>query len=169
MYGAWSWGFKTKGKTKEDLERGCTEDCQVRKLNKEDATDRCKWRKVIKEARWSGWVWVGECFFWYWPTRVVPDQRPLNGRCCCCNNVILIYNLITKIIKLLIRIKLLIVQMIWILIYLCSYSFRVTCCLCLSFLKPCDLWSNAVLLCKLMESDWFAALYICRAWPAKWQ
>ena len=20
-----------------------------------------------------------ECFFWYWPTRVVPDQGPLNG------------------------------------------------------------------------------------------
>ena len=46
--------------------------------------DRCKWRKMIKEARWSGWVWVGERFFWYRPTRVVPDQRPLNGRCCCC-------------------------------------------------------------------------------------
>ena len=45
---------------------------------------RCKWRKMIKEARWSGWVWVGECSFWYRPTRVVPDQRPLNGRCCCC-------------------------------------------------------------------------------------
>ena len=30
------------------------------------------------------WVWVGECFFWYRPTRVVPDLRPLNGRCCCC-------------------------------------------------------------------------------------
>ena len=45
----------------------------------------CKWRKMIKEARWSGWVWVGECFFWYWPTRVVPDQRPLNGRCCRCS------------------------------------------------------------------------------------
>ena len=27
------------------------EDCQARKLNKEDAMDRCKWRKVIKEAR----------------------------------------------------------------------------------------------------------------------
>jgi len=40
---------------------------------------------MIKEARWSGWVWVGECSFWYRPTRVVPDQRPLNGRCCCCN------------------------------------------------------------------------------------
>jgi len=22
---------------------------------------------------------VGECFFWYWPTRVVPDKGPLNG------------------------------------------------------------------------------------------
>jgi len=22
---------------------------------------------------------VGECFFWYRPTRVVPDQGPLNG------------------------------------------------------------------------------------------
>jgi len=46
------------------------------------------WYYVIlnsfKIARWSGWVWVGECFFWYRPTRVVPDQRPLNGRCCCC-------------------------------------------------------------------------------------
>jgi len=26
---------------------------------------------------------VGECSFWYRPTRVVPDQRPLNGRCRC--------------------------------------------------------------------------------------
>ena len=27
------------------------EDCQARKLNKEDAMDRCKWRKMIKEVR----------------------------------------------------------------------------------------------------------------------
>ena len=27
------------------------EDCQARKLNKEDAVDRCKLRKVIKEVR----------------------------------------------------------------------------------------------------------------------
>ena len=27
---------------------------------------------------------MGECFFWYRPTRVVPDQGPLNGRYCCC-------------------------------------------------------------------------------------
>ena len=26
------------------------EDCQACKLNKEDAMDRCKWRKVIKEV-----------------------------------------------------------------------------------------------------------------------
>ena len=30
---------------------------------------------------------MGECFLWYRPTRVVPDQRPLNGRCCCCSFV----------------------------------------------------------------------------------
>ena len=51
----------------------------------------CHWplqmEKGDKGTRWSGWVWVGECFFWYRPTRVVPDQRPLNGRrCCCCSS-----------------------------------------------------------------------------------
>jgi len=30
---------------------------------------------------------VGEISFWYRPTRVVPDQRPLNGRCCCCFSI----------------------------------------------------------------------------------
>jgi len=39
----------TKGKTKEDLERGCPRI--TRKLNKEDAVDCCKWRKVVKEVR----------------------------------------------------------------------------------------------------------------------
>jgi len=34
------------------------------------------------EVRWPGWVWAGECFFWYRPTHVVPDKRPLNGCCC---------------------------------------------------------------------------------------
>ena len=53
-------------------------------MNRVDAVDRCKWRKMIKVVRWSGWVCVGECFFWYRPTRVVPDQRPLNGCVCVC-------------------------------------------------------------------------------------
>jgi len=43
---------------------------------------------MIKDVWWSGFVWVGECFFWYWPTLVVPDQRLLNGcvyvRVCVC-------------------------------------------------------------------------------------
>jgi len=57
---------------------------QACKMNEEDAIDRCKWKKMIKDVRWSGWVWVGECFFWYRPTRVVPNQRPLNGCVCVC-------------------------------------------------------------------------------------
>ena len=31
--------------------------------------------KLIKIGWWWGW-WVGECFFWYRLTRVVPDKRP---------------------------------------------------------------------------------------------
>ena len=66
------------------------EGCQARKLNKEDAMDRCKWRKVTKEVRWPGWVWAGECYFWYRPTRVVLDKRPLNF-CCCCYCAVLVW------------------------------------------------------------------------------
>ena len=53
-------------------------------MNKVDAIDHCKWRKMIKDVRLSGWVRVDECFFWYLSTRVVPDQRPLNGCACVC-------------------------------------------------------------------------------------
>ena len=52
------------------------EDCQARKLNTEDAMDRSKWRKLMSNDQ-DGCEWVS--FFWYRPTRVVPDQRPLNG------------------------------------------------------------------------------------------
>jgi len=44
-------------KTRKTWKEVVREDCQARKLNKEDAMDRCKWRKVIKEVRWPGWVW----------------------------------------------------------------------------------------------------------------
>ena len=42
-------------KDDDDWEKKCIEyevreDCQARKLNKEDAMDHCKWRKVIKEV-----------------------------------------------------------------------------------------------------------------------
>jgi len=55
-------------------------DCHARNLNREDAMDGGRWKKLIKIGRWSGWR-VGECFFWYWLTRVrltqvVPDKGP---------------------------------------------------------------------------------------------
>jgi len=47
------------------------------------AVDRSRQRELIKDVWWSGWVWAGECFFWYRRTRVVchwvkqqvPDQE----------------------------------------------------------------------------------------------
>ena len=37
---------------------------------------------------WPRWVWVGECFFWYRLTRVVPDKfhRAVKRLCVCCLN-----------------------------------------------------------------------------------
>ena len=29
-----------------------------------------------------GMIRIGECFIWYWPTRVVPDKEPSNGCMC---------------------------------------------------------------------------------------
>jgi len=44
-------GSTPRGSPKKTWKEVVREDCQARKLNKEDAMDRCKWRKVIKEAR----------------------------------------------------------------------------------------------------------------------
>ena len=44
-------GSRPRGRPKKTWKEVVHEDCQARKLNKEDAMDRCKWRKVIKEAR----------------------------------------------------------------------------------------------------------------------
>ena len=30
--------------------------------------------KADRDDWWPRWVWVGECFFWYWLTRVVLDK-----------------------------------------------------------------------------------------------
>ena len=77
-------GPRPRGRPKRTWREVVWEDCQARKLNQEDAMDRCKWRKMIKDVRSSGWVWVGECFFWYRPNRVVPDKRLLNSCVCVC-------------------------------------------------------------------------------------
>jgi len=41
---------RPRGKPKRTWKEVVQEDCQARKLNKEDAMDSCKWRKVIKEV-----------------------------------------------------------------------------------------------------------------------
>jgi len=77
-------GTKHRGRPKRTCREVVKNDCQARKLNKADGVDRSKWRKLIKDVRRSGWVWLGECFFWYRPTWAVPDQRLLNGCVCVC-------------------------------------------------------------------------------------
>ena len=42
---------RPRGRPKRTWKEVVREDCQARKLNKEDAMDHCKWRKGIKEVR----------------------------------------------------------------------------------------------------------------------
>jgi len=42
-------GSRPRGRPKSTWKQVVREDCRARKLNKEDAMDRCKSRKVIKE------------------------------------------------------------------------------------------------------------------------
>jgi len=44
-------GSRSRGIPKRTWKEVVREDCQARKMNKEDAVDRCKWRKVIREVR----------------------------------------------------------------------------------------------------------------------
>ena len=67
-------GSRPRGRPKRTWKEVVQKDCQARNLNKEDAMDCGRWRKLIKIG-WSGW-WVGECFFRYWLIRVVPDKGP---------------------------------------------------------------------------------------------
>jgi len=75
IVGRFSWHLLNRPKRiwREVVEK----DCQSRKLNKEDAVDCSRWRKLMKDVWWSGWVWVGEGFFWYRPTWAVPDKGSL--------------------------------------------------------------------------------------------
>ena len=67
-------GSRPRGRPKRTWREVVQRDCQARNLKREDAMDRGRWKKLIKNGWWSGW-WVGECFFWYWLTRVVPGRR----------------------------------------------------------------------------------------------
>jgi len=44
-------GSRPRGRPKKTWKEVVREDCQARKLNKEYAMDRCKWRKVIKDVQ----------------------------------------------------------------------------------------------------------------------
>jgi len=44
-------GPRPKGRPKRTWREVVKEDCLSRKLNKEDAVDRSKWRKLIKDVR----------------------------------------------------------------------------------------------------------------------
>ena len=44
-------GPRPRGRPKRTWREVVREDYQARKLNKENAMDRCKWRKVIKDVR----------------------------------------------------------------------------------------------------------------------
>ena len=44
-------GPMPRGRPKRKWREVVREDCQARKLNKEDAMDGCKWRRVIKDVR----------------------------------------------------------------------------------------------------------------------
>jgi len=43
-------GSRPRGRPKRTWKEVAREVCQAHKLNKEDAVDRCKWRKMIKEV-----------------------------------------------------------------------------------------------------------------------
>jgi len=49
-------GPRPRGRPKRTWREVVREDCEARKMNKEDAMGRCKWRKMIKDVRLSGWV-----------------------------------------------------------------------------------------------------------------
>jgi len=59
-------------------------DCQFRQICKEDAVDRRKWRKLVKDVYNShkDRMQVSECFLWYRLSQIILDKEPLNGLLC---------------------------------------------------------------------------------------
>jgi len=44
-------GPRPKGRPKRTWREVVREDCQAHQMNKQDAIDRCKWRKMTKDVR----------------------------------------------------------------------------------------------------------------------
>jgi len=62
-------GSRPRGRPKRTWREVVQKDCQACNLNRKDAMDCGRWKKLIK----IGW-WVDECLFWYQLIRVVPDK-----------------------------------------------------------------------------------------------
>ena len=78
-------GSRPSGRPKRTWRVVVEKDCQARKLDKVDAMDRSRWRKLIKDVWWSGWMWVCECIFWYRPPG---SPESLNSCVCACARVL---------------------------------------------------------------------------------
>jgi len=78
-------GARPRSRPKKTWREIMEKDCNARKLNREDAVARNRWRKQIRNDSWPQQVWVGQYFFWYRLTRVVPDwvQRAVKWLCVC--------------------------------------------------------------------------------------
>jgi len=66
-------GSKPRDITKRTWREVVQKDCQAHNLNREDAMDRGRWKKLID---WMMVQMVGGCFFWFRLTWVVPDKGP---------------------------------------------------------------------------------------------
>jgi len=89
-YGVWSGGCQAKRLTKDNLERDCGKRLSGTWIEQGRCHGSYWWKKEIRDDWWPRQVWVGECFFWYWLTRFVPDKihRTAKWLCVCVRAVV---------------------------------------------------------------------------------
>ena len=81
------WSMKWRVPGQEVDQRKLGERLWKKTVKYVDWIGRMPWIVVVGETDrddlWPRWEWVGECFFWYWLTRVVPDkiQRAVKRLC----------------------------------------------------------------------------------------
>ena len=77
-------GSRPRRRPKRTWREVVGKDCEACKLNKEDAMDRNKWRKLIKDVRWSGWGGVSGWMFLLVPAYLgCPGSKAVKQLCVC--------------------------------------------------------------------------------------